>query len=167
MNSVDDFTRLRKLPQNDRDLKRSRPGKLGPVARLLFPLFLAAISIGAITSFQTYEGPGYQVYAEFDSVGGLPKGASIEVAGVRIGTVSQVSLTKTGLARVQMSIDEGIALSRDSIISVQSRGVLGDKIVRVLPGRSEKAITSGETFPDTESDLDLNDIIGRVLIGKI
>lgn len=151
MNSVDDLTRLRMAPKNDRDFKRSRPGFFGPGARLFSLLLLAAISIGAIGSINSYQGSGYRVYAEFDFVGGLPQGASVEVAGVCIGTVSQVSLTPSGLARVQMSIDEDIALSRDSIISVQNRGVLGDKIVRILPGKSEKTITAGETFTDTES----------------
>ena len=151
MNSVYDLTRMHREPQNDRNSNFFRSGKFDSFARLFSLLLLAPISIGVVTSFNTTKGSGYQVYADFDSVGNLPKGASIEVTGVRIGTVSQVSLTNAGQARVQMSIDEGIVLSQDSIISVQSHGVRGNKIVRILPGKSEKTITAGQTFPDTES----------------
>jgi phospholipid/cholesterol/gamma-HCH transport system substrate-binding protein len=151
MNSVHDFTRVRREPQNNRDSNLFRSGKFDSFARLLSLLLLAPISIGVATSFNSAKESGYQVYAEFNSVGSLPKGAAIEATGVRIGTVSQVSLTNAGLARVQMSIDEGVVLSQDSIISVQNLGVRGDKVVRIHPGKSEKTITAGETFPDTES----------------
>ena len=167
MNSVDDLTRLRMVPQNDRDNKGFRPNKLRMRTRVFSLLLLVAICIGAVISFNSLKGSGYPIYAEFDSVAGLSKGATIELAGVHIGTVSQVSLTQNGMARVQMHIDEGIALSQDSIISVQSRGVLGDKIIKVHPGRSGKTISSGETFADTESNPDLIDIMGRVLVGKV
>jgi phospholipid/cholesterol/gamma-HCH transport system substrate-binding protein len=151
MNSLDDFTRMRRFTQFDQYSKRFRSRKFSPLTLLFTLLLPAAISIGVVAFINDSNGLGYLVYAEFDSVEGLPKGASIEMAGVRIGTVSQVSLTEAGLARVQMNIEKGIVLSRDSLISVQSHGDRGDKIVRVLPGRSEKTIGSGETFLETES----------------
>jgi len=151
MNSTADLIRLHREPINNREVRPFRPSKFGLFARLVSLLLLAPICIGMAISFNTYQGSGYQVYAEFDAVGDLPKGAPIEVVGVRIGTVSEVSLTDDGLSRVQMSIDEGIILPQDSIISIRSSAVRGEKVLIILPGKSEKTISSGETFPDTES----------------
>jgi phospholipid/cholesterol/gamma-HCH transport system substrate-binding protein len=150
MNSLDDFTRMRRFTQNDPNFTHSRPRKFNALARLFTLLMVAIISIGAVAAINSYNGVGYQVYAEFDSVGGLPEGAPIEMGGVQIGMVSQVSSTDSGLARVQMHIEKGIVISQDSLISVQSRGDMGGKIVTILPGQSDKTIGSGETFADTE-----------------
>jgi ABC-type transporter Mla subunit MlaD len=164
MNSLDDFTRMRRYTQKDPNFTHSSSKKFNPLARLFTLLLPAIISIVAVVSINAYNGVGYTVYAEFDSIYGLPKGASIEMSGVQIGTVSEVLSTKAGLVRVQMRIEKGVVLSQDSLISVQIREDIGGKFVNVFPGQSVKTISSGGTFADTEPDLNWIDTEGQILV---
>ena len=64
----------------------------------------------------------YTVVAEFDNVSGLKIGASIEIAGVNVGKVSDISLAKNGLAKVRMLINQGARISTDAIASILREG---------------------------------------------
>ena len=78
----------------------------------------------------------YPVYGYFTSVSGLKKGAIVEMAGVEIGVVSDISLDKEQLmAKVEFSIDKGISLSEDVIASVKTAGIIGQKYIDIALGR--------------------------------
>ena len=113
-------------------------------------------------------GNYYGVSADFDSVSGLKKGASVELAGVEVGRVDRISLEpKTDRARVHLKINEGVRLQDDVIASVRTRGIIGDKFIKLSPGGSETIIAQNGRIRDTESAVDLEELLSKYIHGKI
>lgn len=110
----------------------------------------------------------YKVYALFDDLGGLSVRGRVSLAGVTIGRVSSVSLdTQTYSALVEMDIySQFDALSTDSVASIQTSGLLGDKYVAISVGGDEEVLAGGDTIFDTQSALNLEKLIGAFASGK-
>lgn len=108
----------------------------------------------------------YSIYADFDSVSGLRLNAQIEVAGVKIGNVGRIFLAN-GVARVEMKIQNKIKLPEDTIVSVKTRGLIGDKVLNISLGGSPVFVEPGGVLVETESVIDLEDLIGRFIFGKV
>lgn len=111
---------------------------------------------------------GYTVSARFSSVAGLRVGASVEIAGVSVGKVSAIRLdTNDYTAQVDLHINEGVPLSEDSMASVKTSGLIGDKYIAITPGGSEETLQAGSVISDTEPALDLEALIGKVVFGGV
>jgi phospholipid/cholesterol/gamma-HCH transport system substrate-binding protein len=104
----------------------------------------------------------YLIYAEFDNISGLKYGASVEIAGVPIGAVSDISL-KDPVARVTLKLNRSIKLKDDDIASIRTKGIIGDRYVKISRGGSTEYIQEGGTMTETESVIDIEDVIGKVV----
>ena len=130
-------------------------------------LCLAYLSI-KLGKMELFGGDHYQVVANFDTVSGLKSGASVEIAGVEVGRVARIILDpKTDMAQVLIHIRRGTKLSDDVIASVRTRGIIGDKFVKLSPGGSEKFIPPGGKIRNTESSIDIEEMISNYIQGKI
>lgn len=106
----------------------------------------------------------YRIYGFFSSVSGLKTGARVEMAGVKIGMVSHLSIDKEQLlAKVEMSINKDIKLSEDIIASVKTSGIIGQKYVDILPGGSDILLESEAEIYHTESSLDVESIVRKFI----
>lgn len=131
-------------------------------------LCLAYLSI-RLGKLEIFGGDSYLVTADFDSVAGLKEGATVEIAGVEVGRVEKIGLDpkQTGRARVQIRINQGVALQEDVIASVRTRGIIGDKFVLLKPGGSETLIQNGGVIRETESAVDLEELISKYVHGQV
>jgi phospholipid/cholesterol/gamma-HCH transport system substrate-binding protein len=109
---------------------------------------------------------GYTVLAVFDSVAGLKNGAVVEIAGVEVGRVKAIGL-ENFRAVVSMSIDPGVSLQDDVIVSIRTKGLIGEKYVRITPGGSETLIQPGGKIRDTEDPIDIEHLISNYIFGKL
>ena len=110
----------------------------------------------------------YYVNAQFESVTGLKAGASIEMAGVPIGKVEAISLNiERQVAHVRLKIQSEVTLTDDTIASVKTRGLIGDKYIKLSPGGSDLILKSGETIIETESAMDIEELISRYVFGGV
>lgn len=109
----------------------------------------------------------YSVSARFGSVSGLKEGAVVELAGVKIGTVSRVALDPDKYeAVVGMDIDVKVKLQEDSIASIRTSGIIGDKYVDVSPGGLEDYIQPGGEIYETESAVNIEKLISKYIFEK-
>lgn len=109
----------------------------------------------------------YPVYGFFTSVSGLKKGARVEMAGVEIGIVSNVTIDKERLlAKVELSIDKNMMLSEDVIASVKTSGIIGQKYIDVAPGGSDIMLEPGQEIYNTESSLDIESLVRKLIFNK-
>lgn len=122
-----------------------------------------AIHLGKMEVF----GRGYRVTAEFDNISGLKTGASVEVAGVEVGRVESIQVTPGDRARLVLSLDPGLKLKDDAIASIRTKGIIGDKFVKLSPGSSEKIIPPGGRIRDTESAVEWEELISKYIHGKV
>jgi len=109
---------------------------------------------------------GNTILAEFDSVAGLKNGSVVEIAGVEVGRVREITL-KNYRAVVAMSINPGIELQDDAIASIRTKGLIGEKYIRITPGGSDKAVPPGGKLRDTEDPVDMEQLISNYIFGKI
>jgi phospholipid/cholesterol/gamma-HCH transport system substrate-binding protein len=122
-----------------------------------------AVNLGKMEIY----GEGYNIYANFDNASGLKTGAAVEVAGVEVGRVAAIQITPQYQARVSMKLHTGVKIHDDAIASIRTKGIIGDKFVKLSPGNSEKIIPPGGTIIDTESGIDLEEVIGSYIHGKV
>src|SRR5512136_377820 len=128
---------------------------------------LAYLSI-KLVKMELFGGDYYQVQADFDTVSGLKSGASVEIAGVEVGRVGSILLDpKSDMAKVYMQIQRETKLTDDVIASVRTRGIIGDKFVKLSPGGSDSFIPPGGKIRSTESSIDIEEMISHYIQGKI
>lgn len=109
----------------------------------------------------------YVVHARFGSVSGLKAGATIEIAGVPIGKVGAISLDpKTYQAQVDMEINRGVELQEDSIASIRTAGIIGDRYVDISPGGSPELIKPDGQIVETESAINLEELVSKYIFEK-
>jgi len=130
-------------------------------------LCLAYLSV-KLGKMELLGGDYYEISAEFNSVSGLKEGASVEIAGVDVGRVERIRLDPRAYqAKVILRINSGTKLSDDTIASVRTRGVIGDKFILLKPGGSETMLADGGRIRDTESAVDLEQLISEYIHGKV
>jgi phospholipid/cholesterol/gamma-HCH transport system substrate-binding protein len=118
-----------------------------------------AIGLGGINLFSTNS---YVIKAEFDNVSGLKGGASVEIAGVQIGEVTGLELNDPQ-AIVLMRVKKDIVIHEDDIASIRTKGIIGDRYVKISRGSSETIIGAGGIMMETEAVVDFEDIIGKLI----
>ena len=105
---------------------------------------------------------GYTVTATFGNVGGLNKGAPVESAGVPVGQVKTIQLQKYQAA-VKLQISKDITLRRDAIAAIKTQGLIGEKFISISPGGAPDKIQPGGKIRDTQSAVNLRDLISRFM----
>lgn len=109
----------------------------------------------------------YTVNAEFSNISGVNTGADIQVAGVKIGTVRRLSLSEDAYAMVAMQINRDVKIPLDSVASVKSKGIIGDKFIQISLGGDEEVFKEGDILTETESTVDLESLISKFAFGKV
>ena len=108
----------------------------------------------------------YVIKAEFDNVAGVKKGASVQVAGVVVGEVVVVELSDDEVAVLSLKIDNSLQIPIDSMASVKSQGIIGDKYIQLSLGGDEVLFKPGEMLRETESSLDIESLISKFAFGS-
>ncbi len=131
-------------------------------------LCLAYLSI-KLGKMEIFGGNHYQLSADFDSVSGLKTGASVEIAGVEVGRVDRIALDpkNSDRARVYLQIRAGVKVQEDVIASVRTRGIIGDKYIQLKPGGSDKLLADNGRIRETESAVDLEELVSKYIHGKV
>jgi len=104
----------------------------------------------------------YPVLAEFSNIAGLKVGAPVEIAGVPVGEVSDITLNDTD-ALLTLQILDNVRLRDDDIAQIRTKGIIGDKYIKIAPGGSEDTVLPGGELSDTESAVEFEDIIGKFI----
>ena len=111
-------------------------------------------------------GRAYQISADFPSVGGLKAGSTVEIAGVEVGRVEAITLADYQ-ARVIMRIHDWVKIQEDSIASIKTKGLIGEKYVRINPGGSERIIQPNGRIREVEPPVDFEELLSKYIFGKV
>ena len=110
---------------------------------------------------------GYPIEARFSSADGIVSGTDVRLHGIKIGTVSNVSLDpKTYLAIIRMDIRRDVQIPDDSAIKVTSSGLLGNSYLSIQPGGSSTNLKPGTQIANTQGSVDIMGLIGRAIYGN-
>jgi len=110
----------------------------------------------------------YYLTARFDNIGGLKVRSPVNMAGVRIGQVSDIRLDQTTFeAVVMLRVSEQFnQLPLDTSASVYTSGLLGEQYISLEPGGEETFLTDGAEIKITSSSFVLEQVIGEVLFSR-
>ena len=123
-----------------------------------------AIKMGDISLFKE---DSYPMTARFVSISGLKEGAVVELAGVKVGKVTGIDLDGGDYeAVVHMDIDKNVHLSDDSIASIRTAGIIGDRYVKLTPGGSDDYLKPGDEITETESAINLEELVSKYIFEK-
>lgn len=111
-------------------------------------------------------GDVYEVVAQFNTASGLKSGSAIEIAGVEVGRVRGISL-KDDRAAVVLAVKNSVKLYTDTIASIKTRGIIGEKFLALSPGGGGDPLKPGDTIRDTESGLDLEELVSQYVHGNV
>lgn len=119
---------------------------------------------------EMFSNDGFELAARFDSASGLRTGADVELAGVPVGRVTAIHLDPDPLksqAIVDMKLDKNLHLADDTIASIKTSGLIGDKYVSLSRGGSDTELQPGDTIEETESPMDLESLISKYALGGV
>jgi phospholipid/cholesterol/gamma-HCH transport system substrate-binding protein len=128
-------------------------------------LCLAYLSI-KLGKLEMISGDVYEVEAQFNSASGLKPGSTIEIAGVEVGRVRGITLNQDR-AMVKLAVNNTIKLYTDTIASIKTRGIIGEKFLALSPGGGGDPLKPGDTIRDTESGLDLEELVSQFVHGNV
>lgn len=111
-------------------------------------------------------GDVYEVEAQFNSASGLKPGSTIEIAGVEVGRVRGITLVEDR-AKVKLAVNKTVKLYTDTIASIKTRGIIGEKFLALNPGGGGDPLKPGDVIRDTESGLDLEELVSQYVHGKV
>jgi phospholipid/cholesterol/gamma-HCH transport system substrate-binding protein len=127
-------------------------------------LLYMSVSIGGAS----LSGAGqYSLIARFESTSGLKEGAFVEVSGVRVGQAKKIVFDPaTYESVVEIILDESIHVPDDSIASIRTAGIIGDRFIKITPGGSDLYLENGEEFLETEPSISLEELISKYMFSN-
>ena len=101
--------------------------------------------------------PGtYPLVASFRSVEGITAGSDVRLAGVKVGTITSLTLTpSTYRADATIAVTDTLVLPTDSAILISSEGLLGGNFVELVPGGALENLAPGDEIEDTQGAVSL------------
>ena len=146
-------------------MERTRVNTAVGIFLLLGILALGYLSVklGRVSFFGA---SGYVVIVDFPSIGGLKVGSNVEIAGVEIGRVETIRLADYQ-ARVTLRVSADVKLQEDAIASIKTKGLIGEKYVRISPGGSDKLIPPNGRIREVEAPVDFEELLSKYIFGKV
>lgn len=109
----------------------------------------------------------YELRASFRSVEGVRVGTDVRLAGVKVGTVTALTLNpQTFFADAVISVQKDLQLPDDSTILISSEGLLGGSFVELSPGGSLDVIPPGGEILDTQGSVSLINLLMKFVGGS-
>ncbi|UMG92309.1 MlaD family protein [Nocardioides sp. TF02-7] len=130
--------------------------RLGAITLVVLALVSAAtFNLGKFPGFR-----GTTYYAEFSDASGIHKGNIVQVGGIRVGRVTDVTLAEDRV-RVEFEVDGGVEFGPESAASIEVLNLLGEKYLELQPA-GDGQLASGATIPldRTESAYDIVGVFG-------
>ena len=133
-------------------------------------VFIGLVCLGYLSiklgKLELIGGSVYEVEAQFNSASGLKPGSTVEIAGVEVGRVRGITLIEDR-AKVKLAVNNTVKLYTDTIASIKTRGIIGEKFLALSPGGGGDPLKPGDTIRDTESGLDLEELVSQYVHGKV
>jgi phospholipid/cholesterol/gamma-HCH transport system substrate-binding protein len=127
-------------------------------------LSLAFLSLKVANLTGVSGGETYNVYADFDNIGGLKVKAPVKSSGVVVGRVAGIELNKdTYQAHVTLALNTQYQFSNDASVEILTAGMLGEQYVGVTQGGDEDVLKEGGRFSLVSSALVLEQLIGKFM----
>lgn len=138
------------------------------MASMAAEALIGAVVLAAAGGFLAYAaqraelGTGansYELVAKFRKAEGIGVGTDVRLSGVKVGSVTALTLdTATYQAVTRLAIRGGLLIPEDSGAKIASEGLLGGNYVEITPGASEFMLKAGDEIEITQGSVSLIDL---------
>lgn len=135
-------------------------GLLSPLIKLLVFLVVTAFAtyvLGATIANSSY-GATQTYRADFTDVSGLQVGDDVRIAGVRVGSITDIALVqpdkrRTPDARVSFTVAKSTSIPTSVIAQLRYRNLVGQRYLDVEPGpgSTNATLKANAVIPDTQT----------------
>ncbi|HEX5399136.1 MAG TPA: MlaD family protein [Verrucomicrobiae bacterium] len=120
----------------------------------LLALLVIQFSKGASLFRRTFE-----LRMQAVNAGGLKPRASVQLAGVEVGTVSDIQLAPSGTnVTIVLDIYKGVQIFHDARFVIEQSGFLGDRYVSIVPANNELPLLTNNAVVNCEEPFNLQDM---------
>jgi phospholipid/cholesterol/gamma-HCH transport system substrate-binding protein len=138
------------------------------MTELLAGAVVLAVAVGflgyAVANTGRTTSSGITLNASFERIDGIGPGSDVRLAGVKVGRISSTSIDpKTFQAQVAFTVDASIRLPADSSAEIASDGLLGGKVLSLVPGGADKTLLDGGRLQITQSAVSLEQLLGKFI----
>jgi phospholipid/cholesterol/gamma-HCH transport system substrate-binding protein len=144
--------------------------------RNVFEAFIGALVLGVCIMFAVFayknanlsltKKDAYVLQAKFENSEGIEVGSEVMIAGIKVGSVSAEEIDLNNyMAVIKLSIDKNVKIPKDSSAKIVSSGLLGGKYIAIVPGGDNSYLTNGESILYTQSSVNIENLIGKMVFG--
>jgi len=138
------------------------------LSELLAGAVVLAVAVGflgyAVANTGRTPTAGYVLHAAFERIDGLGAGSDVRLAGVKIGSIVETSVDpKTYQAQITFTVRPDVMLPVDSSAEIASDGLLGGKVLSLVPGGDDKMLKDGGRIQITQSAVSLEQLLGKFI----
>lgn len=128
-------------------------------------MFGLATKVGNLTSNSIKET--YQVFANFENIGGLKPRAAVKAAGVVVGRVDSIVFdTEAYHAVVKIKLDTRYIFPKDTFANIYTAGLLGEQYIGLEAGGDLENLEDGDLITQTQDAVVLEKLISQFLYDK-
>lgn len=138
------------------------------LSELVAGAVVLSVAIGflgyAVANTGRSSSSGYLLSANFERIDGLNPGSDVRLAGVKIGRIVAARIDpKTYQAQITFSVQDDVKLPTDSSAEISSDGLLGGKVLSLVPGGDDKLLANGGRITITQSAVSLEQLLGKFI----
>lgn len=134
------------------------------VAGLVVIVAAALFLVYATSRTRNVGGGGYELHAQFGSIGALDVGSPVKIGGVTVGEVTKTTLNpQTYAAVVDFRIRPDVKIPKDSSAAIESASLLGSVFLSISPGGSETMLKPGGAIVATQSAINIESLLGKFI----
>lgn len=109
----------------------------------------------------------YTLYVDLDEAAGVSpgNGQEVRIAGVPVGDIRGTDITRDGMARLELRIDNGQVVHEDARVLLRPKSPLNDMYIEISPGTGDApALADGDTIPvdQTVSPIQVDDVLAHL-----
>ncbi len=132
------------------------------VGALVLLALAAAFALYRAVDERSAGGDGYRVHAIFEDASGLVTKSRVTIAGISVGRIDAIRLVE-GRARVELVINDDVALYEDGSARRVSSSLLGEYLLAISPGtEGMRRLVEGDELRAGESAPSMGDVMTDV-----
>lgn len=130
-------------------------------AFVLSGLLFLVLLLYMIGRNQSLFGSNYILKARFINVQGLIPGNNVRYSGIQTGTVKDIDIINDTTIEISMMIDTKMKdiIRKDAIVSIGSDGLVGNKVVNIVPGKIHAELAKDGELLDSKNPIDTDAIL--------
>ncbi len=144
---------------------RARAFRATVIKLTTFAVAMLLVLTGLVLVFSRYQGGSSRSYsALFSSASAMKSGSVVQIAGVDVGTVDSVELTRDNQAKVEFNVNDDYRLPKTARALIRYQNLTGDRYLELQPGDGSLSdtLSPGDEIPITQTEpaLDLDKLLG-------